>query len=271
MTLEGVGRRFGDRTALAGVSAVIPPGEFVAIVGRSGAGKTTLLRCLSRSLAVSQGAIRFGDLDVSSLQGRALRAHRASVGMIYQQFNLVKRLCVADNVLVGRLPHLSGWARWAALASYFAPAERELAFRCLHHVGLLPLAWQRTDTLSGGEQQRVAIAKILAQSPRMILGDEPVASLDVANGAVVMALLRRVASETGVTVIATLHHVELARTYADRVLGLRGGRLVFDGRAAELGDAALATIFGQPGAAAPEESDERQLARTPNLEWLATR
>ncbi len=120
-----------------------------------------------------------------------------------------------------------------------------MAFRCLDHVGLLPLAWQRTDTLSGGEQQRVAIAKILAQSPRVVLGDEPVASLDVANGVMVMEMLRRVASETGLTVIATLHHVEFARRYADRVLGLRAGRLVFDGRAADLSDAAIDGIFGE--------------------------
>ena len=147
VTLHGVGRRFGDRIALTGVSAAIAPGEFVAIVGRSGAGKTTLLRCLSRSIPVSEGAIRFGGEDVAGLRGAALRAHRAGVGMIYQQFNLVTRLRVADNVLVGRLPHLGRAKRWAALCGYFDRAERDAAFRCLDHVGLLSAIQESLTTM----------------------------------------------------------------------------------------------------------------------------
>ena len=183
VVLDGVSRRFGDQVALDRVSVTVEPGEFVAIIGRSGAGKTTLIRCLSRSLVATEGVIRCGDQDVRTLRGAALRAHRAEVGVTYQQFNLVKRLRVLDNVLVGRLPHLRGWRRWVSLGRYFGARDRELAMRCLDHVGLLRRAWQRTDTLSGGKQQRVAIAKILAQESRLILGDEPVASLDVANGA----------------------------------------------------------------------------------------
>jgi len=251
VSLERVGRRFGAQVALDGVSLTIEPGQFVAVVGRSGAGKTTLLRCLSRSIVATEGAVRFDGIDLGPLTGRFLRAHRAGVGVIYQQFNLVRRLRVLDNVLVGRLAHLEGWARVAALARRFGRDDRDIALRCLDHVGLLARAWQRTDTLSGGEQQRVAIAKILAQAPRLILGDEPVASLDVANGAMVMGMLRRVAAETGLTVIATLHHVDYARTYADRVLGLRAGRLVFDGPAASLSETALRSIFGEASAAAP--------------------
>jgi phosphonate transport system ATP-binding protein len=159
---------------------------------------------------------------------------------------------VLDNVLVGRLGRLQGWRRWAALARRFDAADRMVAFICLEHVGLLDRVWQRTDTLSGGEQQRVAIAKILAQEPALILGDEPVASLDLMNGALVMATLRDVATRAGLTVIATLHHVDYARRYADRILGLRGGRLVFDGAPAELTEAALVDIFGElPAEAAP--------------------
>src|SRR5215471_7923538 len=244
VSLERVGRRFGAQVALDGVSLTIEPGQFVAVVGRSGAGKTTLLRCLSRSIVATEGAVRFDGIDLGPLTGRFLRAHRAGVGMIYQQFNLVRRLRVLDNVLVGRLAHLEGWARVAALARRFGRDDRDIALRCLDHVGLLARAWQRTDTLSGGEQQRVAIAKILAQSPRLILGDEPVASLDVANGAMVMETLRRIASESGLTVISTLHHVEYARRYADRVLGLRAGRLVFDGSARDLTDDGIVEIFG---------------------------
>ena len=248
VVLDQVSKLFTGRRALDRVSLTIEPGEFVAIIGRSGAGKTTFLRCLTRALPVTQGVIRFGDEDLGELSGRRLREHRARVGMIYQQFNLVKRLRVLNNVLIGRLPHLGRAARWASLARVFPTVDRDIAARCLEHVGLTERAWQRTDTLSGGEQQRVAIAKILAQEPRIILGDEPVASLDVANGAMVMETLRRVASSAGVTVVTTLHHVEYARRYADRVVGFRRGRMVFDGKAVELTDRAVADIFeeGRP-------------------------
>src|SRR5262245_8109031 len=154
VSLERVGRRFGAQIALDAVSATIEPGQFVAIVGRSGAGKTTLLRCLSRSIVATEGTVRFDGTDLAPLGGSDLRAHRARVGVIYQQFNLVKRLRVLDNVLVGRLPHLHGWGRLAAIARRFGRTDRDIALRCLDHVGLLSRAWQRTDTLSGGEQQR---------------------------------------------------------------------------------------------------------------------
>ena len=243
--MDRVAKSFGGKRALDHVSATIHPGQFVAIIGRSGAGKTTLLRCLTRAVTAGSGAIRFGDVDLATLAGRELRHHRARVGMIYQQFNLVKRLRVIDNVLVGRLPHLTGWRRWAAVGRWFEPSERAIALRCLAHVGMVDRVWQRADTLSGGEQQRVAIAKILAQNPRVILADEPVASLDVHNGRMVMDTLRRIASEAGLTVFATLHHVDYARGYADRVLGLRAGGLVFNGPPAELTEGMLVDIFGE--------------------------
>ena len=245
VVLDRVTKRYGGTAALDRVSATIVPGTFVAVIGRSGAGKTTLLRALSRTVSPTDGTIRFGGQDLAGLRGAGLRAHRGRVGMIYQQFNLVRRLRVLDNVLIGRLGHLTGWRRWTALARRFSVADRDVAFRCLDHVGLLDRVWQRTDTLSGGEQQRVAIAKILAQEPRIILGDEPVASLDLMNGALVMSTLRDVATRAGLTVIATLHHVDYARRYADRILGLRGGRLVFDGCPDELTDAALVDVFGE--------------------------
>jgi phosphonate transport system ATP-binding protein len=251
ITLDHVGKRFQAKRALEQVSATIHAGEVVAVIGKSGAGKTTLLRCLACSTPVTEGVIRFGAQDLATLQGAGLRLHRARVGMIYQQFNLVKRLRVLDNVLIGRLPHLTRWQRWAALGRYFAASQQEIALRCLDHVGLLDRVWQRTDTLSGGEQQRVAIAKILAQEPQVILADEPVASLDVMNGGLVMETLQHIASTAGLTVIASLHHVEYARRYAHRILGLRGGRLVFDGPPAELTEAALVDIFGEVASEGP--------------------
>ena len=243
LTLDSVSRDFGSRRALNALSLAIHSGELVAVIGRSGAGKTTLLRCLSRFTPVSAGTIRLRGDDLATLKGASLRAHRRRVGMIYQQFNLVRRLRVVENVLAGRLGHLHGFARWAALAYRFSPADRDIALRCLDHVGLLDRAWQRTDTLSGGEQQRVAIAKILAQDPEIILADEPIASLDFSNGELVMETLRQIAHQAGLAVVTTLHHVDFARRYADRVLGFRGGRLVFDGPPAALSEAALAAVF----------------------------
>jgi phosphonate transport system ATP-binding protein len=234
-------KRFRAKATLAldRVSAKIPPGQFVAVIGRSGAGKTTLLRCLAGATPASAGYILIGGVDL---------------GMIYQQFNLVRRLRVLDNVLIGRLPHLTGWRRATALLRSFAADERDRALRCLDHVGLLDRGWQRADTLSGGEQQRVAIARLLAQDARVVLADEPVASLDLANGRLVMETLRRIARGAGLTVVATLHHVDYARRYADRVLGLKDGRLVFDGPPSALSDASLFEIFGVVPGDLPDES-----------------
>jgi phosphonate transport system ATP-binding protein len=243
--LDRATKRFGAARAFEALNFAIAPGEFVAIIGRSGAGKTTLLRCLAAATALSDGTIHFGDDELGSLRGAALRLHRRRVGMIYQHFNLVRRVSVLDNVLAGRLGHVSGWSAWAALVRRFGATDQGIASRCLAHVGLLDRAWQRADTLSGGEQQRVAIARVLAQRPALILADEPVASLDVLNGRLVMQTLRDISSAGHLTVVATLHHVEYARDYAGRVLGLRDGRLAFDGPADALTDAAVAEIFGE--------------------------
>ena len=251
LTIDHVSKRFGDLQALRDVCVTLAPGELVAVIGRSGAGKTTFLRCLACFTPVTEGRIRFADQDLATLRGAALRRHRCCVGMIYQQFNLVRRLRVIDNVLVGRLGHLAGWQAWAALFRRFESRETEIALRCLDHVGLLDRAWQRTDTLSGGEQQRVAIAKILAQDPSLILADEPIASLDLVNGELVMGTLRRIARDLGLSVVATLHHVDFARRYADRVLGFQAGRLVFDGIPADLCDEALRELFGTGPADSP--------------------
>jgi phosphonate transport system ATP-binding protein len=247
LTLHDATKVFDGLVALDHVSVTIAPAELVAVIGRSGAGKTTLMRCLSGAATLSDGRIFFGDEDLARLRGRRRREHRARVGMIYQQFNLVRRLRVLDNVRIGRLPFVRGWRRWAAVVRYFDAAQTAIALRCLGHVGLAAHVWQRTDTLSGGEQQRVAIAKVLAQEPALILADEPVASLDVANGALVMETLRRVVDGARLTVLAALHHVDYARRYADRVLALRHGRLVFDGPPALLSDSVLDLVFGPAG------------------------
>jgi phosphonate transport system ATP-binding protein len=256
VALVDVTKRFPGKAALAldRVSATIPSGQFVAVIGRSGAGKTTLLRSLTGATTISAGYVLVGGVELGGLRGDTLRAHHARVGMIYQQFNLVRRLRVLDNVLIGRLPHLTGWRRVAATVRMFDAAERERALRCLDHVGLLDRVWQRADTLSGGEQQRVAIARLLAQDARVVLADEPVASLDLANGRLVMETLRRIARGAGLTVVATLHHVDYARRYADRVIALKEGRLVFDGPPDALSDAALFEIFGVVPGELPDDA-----------------
>ncbi len=261
--LEQVTRRYGRQCALDRVSAVIAPGQFVAVLGRSGAGKTTLLRVLAGALPASEGRVWVGGRCLAALGRAQLRAHRARVGLIHQQFNLVRRLRVIDNVLIGRLPHLRGWRRWAALVRRFSHGDRAIALCSLQQVGLVDRVWQRTDTLSGGEQQRVAIARILAQEPALILGDEPVASLDPANGAQVMETLARITATAGLTVICTLHQVEYARRYAGRILGLRRGALVFDGAPSDLGHDALRWIFGAaPGGAAAAAVEPAEPAAT---------
>ncbi|HTX55438.1 MAG TPA: phosphonate ABC transporter ATP-binding protein [Candidatus Baltobacteraceae bacterium] len=264
--LEHVSKHYSSRRALGTLSLTVKPGEFVAVIGRSGAGKTTLLRCLARFTPVTGGRVYFRDDDLATLRGAALRRHRRRVGMIYQQFNLVRRLRVLDNVLIGRLGHLSGVARLLALGRRFPSADRDIAARCLQHVGLLERAWQRTDTLSGGEQQRVAIAKILAQEPEVILADEPIASLDLANSEQVMDTLRHIATDSDLAVIATLHHVDFARRYADRVLAFRAGHLVFDGPVADFTDAEVQNVFheGRPAKIADEA-----LNAIGALEWVA--
>jgi phosphonate transport system ATP-binding protein len=258
ITLDRVSRTFGATRALDRISLHIPPGQFVAVIGRSGAGKTTLLRCLAAATPPTEGTIRVGEVDLATLGGPQLRVYRAHVAMIYQQFNLVRRLRVLDNVLAGRLAHQGGWRdrrHWMALLRWFTPAERGVALRCLDHVGLLGRAWQRTDTLSGGEQQRVAIARALTQAPGLILADEPVASLDPINGTQVLETLRDTASVAGLTVVATLHHLDYARRYSDRIVALAGGRLVFDGAPADLTDAGVSRILDEatrtPAPAAP--------------------
>jgi phosphonate transport system ATP-binding protein len=248
ITLDRVSRTFGSTRALDRVSLHVPAGQFVAVIGRSGAGKTTLLRCLAAAMVPTEGTIRVGEADLATLSGPRLRAYRAQVAMVYQQFNLVRRLRVLDNVLAGRLAHLGGWQdrrHWMALVRWFTPADRDIALRCLDHVGLLDRAWQRADTLSGGEQQRVAIARALAQGPGLILADEPVASLDPINGTQVLETLRDTTSVAGLTVIATLHHLDYARRFADRILALAAGRLVFDGPPAGLTDVGVSRILDE--------------------------
>ena len=234
-------KRFGTTAAVDGVSIDIAEGAMVGIIGRSGAGKSTLLRMINRLADPTSGRILAGDVDVASLKGAALRKWRAQCAMIFQQFNLVKRLDVVTNVLVGRLAYRS---LVPSLLMQFTAAERALAIRCLERVDIAELALQRADTLSGGQQQRVAIARALSQQPRMILADEPIASLDPRSARMVMDTLARINRADGITVVVNLHDLDAARSYCKRIVGMRGGKIVFDGTPDMLDTAAVRSIYG---------------------------
>ena len=241
LVIEGLTRRFGSVVAVDTVSATIPPGQFVGIIGPSGAGKSTLLRLVNRLVEPDAGRIRHGETDVTGLHGRALRHWRARAAMIFQQFNLIPRLDVLTNVLVGRLERRS---TLSSLFGLFSATERAEALEMLERFGLLDVALQRAGTLSGGQQQRVAICRAMLQAPWLILADEPIASLDPHNARVVMQALREVNRREGLTVLANLHHLDAARAYCDRVIAMQKGRVIFDDVPGKLTAEVVFDIYG---------------------------
>lgn len=245
LEIEGLTRRFGAVKAVDGVSLTVPAGQMVGVIGRSGAGKSTLLRLINRLAEPTEGRIHFEGRDVTALSGRALRDWRTGCAMIFQQFNLVQRLDVLTNVLIGRLNHRHGaLARLGSLFCQFSAEERAMALATLERFDLLSTALQRADTLSGGQQQRVAICRALMQQPRLILADEPIASLDPRNARTVMDALAQVNARDGITVLVNLHHLDTAREYCTRVVAMQQGRVVFDGAPAELDGARITQIYG---------------------------
>jgi len=246
---DRVSKTYGpDVRALMDVSLAVRPGEFVALLGPSGAGKTTLFRCLTGLTPTDEGHVRIDGHPISRTGARELAAARRHVALIFQQFNLVRRLTALENVLAGRLAQAS---TWRVLARCFARADRQLALRCLDTVGLLDRAWSRADRLSGGQQQRVAIARALAQEAKVILADEPVASLDPDSAATVLDSLRS-AARAGVAVVTSLHQVHLATRYADRIVALRAGRVVQDAPVGSVDRRALERIYERNGGRGPE-------------------
>ena len=242
ITLENVSKTYegaGGIVALRDVSIDVKEGEFLVILGPSGAGKSTLMRCINRLVEPTSGRILLDGREVTSRR-RQLRAARRDIGMVFQQFNLVKRLSVLMNVLSGRLAYHTFWP---SLLYKFDQDDKRVAIECLTRVNMEHKAFQRADTLSGGEQQRVAIARALAQEPKVILADEPVASLDPRIARQVLTYLKQIAGELGITVLCNLHQVEYAREYAERVVGLSQGTVVFDGPSGKLTDDILQQIY----------------------------
>ncbi|WP_461208682.1 phosphonate ABC transporter ATP-binding protein [Desulfocurvus sp. DL9XJH121] len=231
--------------ALSDVSVAVRPDDFIAVIGSSGAGKSTFLRCLNRLIQPTSGTLRLFGEDVTHVSGSKLRTVRRRAGMIFQQFHLVRRLTVLDNVLVGRLRFNSSPGRHLmTLTRNFPKSERETAFEALEQVGIAELAFQRADTLSGGQQQRVAIARTLAQGPEIFLADEPIASLDPHSAEVVMDTLTHIHETRGIPVVVNLHHIDFARHYGKRVLGMSKGRLVFEGTPADLTQDTVTHVYG---------------------------
>ena len=231
LVVEGLTCRFGTKTAVDNASFSVAPGSFIGVIGRSGAGKSTLLRMINRLAEPTSGRIVFDGVDVTALRGRDLRQWRARSAMIFQQFNLVGRLDVLTNVLMGRLSDIPVWR---SLAQLWPAEDLAVAMSALEQFDMGTLAAQRADQLSGGQQQRVAIARALVQEPDIILADEPIASLDPRNTRIVMDALLRINKHFGITVICNLHSLDLARTYCDRLIGMATGRIVFDGAPATL-------------------------------------
>ena len=226
--------------ALKDIDLTIGQGEFVAIIGLSGAGKSTLIRTINRMHDITNGTLTVDGTDVMQLHGKSLRAFRRRIGMIFQSFNLVTRTTVIKNVLTAFVPELP-W--WRAALGIFTKAEKTAALEALDKVGILDKAFVRADQLSGGQQQRVALARTLAQNPQIILADEPVASLDPVTAKQVMDDFQRINQDMRITILINIHHVDLALQYATRVIGIRAGRVVYDGPAGEVDGAVLDAIY----------------------------
>jgi phosphonate transport system ATP-binding protein len=231
----------GNVRALDDVSLTVPDGEFLVLIGLSGSGKSTLLRCINRLVEPTSGRILLDDVDITAARAADLRAIRRNIGMIFQQFNLVRRSSVLTNALTGRLGYVSPWQ---SVMNHFGEEDYKRALINLERVGLRERAHQRADRLSGGQQQRVGIARALMQEPRIMLADEPVASLDPATSHSVLKYLQQINRE-GMTVICSLHFLSLARTYGTRVVALKDGRLMFDGLPSEIDERRFKDIYGE--------------------------
>ena len=240
---EHVDKVYGNGTkALDDVNLEIEQGEFVAVIGLSGAGKSTLIRTVNKMIDITNGKLTVNGIDVSSLKGKELRKFRRKIGMVFQSFNLVNRTSVLNNVLSARVPDMSFFR---TLFGLFSKEDKVQALEALDKVGILDKAYIRADQLSGGQMQRVALARTLAQNPEIILADEPVASLDPVMADVVMEDFKRINKEMNITIVINIHHVDLALQYADRVVGIRAGKIVFDGKTKDVDRDKLKFIYGR--------------------------
>jgi phosphonate transport system ATP-binding protein len=232
----------GGVVAMKDLDLEIGDGEFVVIVGLSGAGKSTLIRAINGLVPLTSGGLMVNEHDVPNLNAKGRRELRSEVGMIFQGFNLVERTTVLNNVLMGRLHEVP---LWRTLIGKYPEKDIQIAAKALNRVEILDRAYVRATNLSGGQRQRVGIARALAQEPKIVLADEPVASLDPPTSHVVMKYLQQISRELGITTIVNLHFLDLATAYADRIIGLRNGELVFDGPGSEADEHTFRDIYGR--------------------------
>lgn len=243
LRIENLTKIYDDGTrALQEVSFDVPDGQFLVIIGLSGSGKSTLLRCINRLIEPTGGRVLWNDIDITAASQEDLRHIRRRIGMIFQHFNLVKRSKVITNVLAGRLGYTN--PAWSLL-NRFTKKDSELALKCLQRVGIAGQAYKRADELSGGQQQRVGIARALVQEPELMLVDEPVSALDPATSHSIMRHLEELNTQDGLTLLCSLHFLSLARAYADRIIALKDGQIVFDGPPEEIDDARFREIYGE--------------------------
>jgi phosphonate transport system ATP-binding protein len=245
LTLRHLSKSYVAGTpVLQDVTLEVAASGITAIIGASGTGKSTLIRCVNRLVEPSAGEILFEGADLARLSGTALRHARRHIGMVFQEYNLVERLTVMENLLSGRLGYVSAWRAWRRK---FPPEDIRRAYELLDVVGLAGFAHQRADALSGGQRQRVGIARAVMQEPKLLLADEPTSSLDPKTSVEIMDLLVDIAKSRGIPVLVNMHDVDLARRFADRIIGMRDGRVVFDGPPEKLDDAMLKAIYGGEG------------------------
>ncbi|MEA3436297.1 MAG: phosphonate ABC transporter ATP-binding protein [Thermodesulfobacteriota bacterium] len=242
---SGLGKTYPNGTiALKDINFSLNNDEFVSIIGSSGAGKSTFLRCLNRLITPTEGIIELNGNDITYGNGIGLKQIRQQVGMIFQQFNLVPRLSVLNNVLAGRLRFNQGPISYgSSIIRLFSKLEKEIAFECLKQVGIEHLAFQRADTLSGGQQQRVAIARTLAQEPNVFLADEPISSLDPHSAEKVMEILLQINQSQKIPVIVNLHHIDFALRYGRRIIGMADGEMIFDGKGKDMTPDTVAWVY----------------------------
>ena len=271
LRIRGLTKRYRTgELALRGIDLAVPDGEVMALIGPSGAGKSTVIRCINRLVEPTSGRVALNDTEITTLAGRELRHMRARMGMIFQEYALVERLTVMENVLSGRLGYVGFWRSYLRR---FPQADVDEAFRLLGRVGLDQAADKRADELSGGQRQRVGICRALIQNPDLLLVDEPTASLDPKTSRQIMRLIKELCTERGLSAIINIHDVMLAQMFAERIVGLRAGEIVYDGPPAGLSSDVLTQIYGEEDWSAtvrkPDEDGEEK-EETTNIIRLET-